>query len=890
MTPIDAVTEVSRDLFPNRRVLLIAHEFETGGGIATYVRHTKKALRSLDLMVDVLVRAHGSSSEASLFTDDVATSVDINNLPQLLKRRPYDLIHFNSISTTTMYGFPLRGLGILNTPLVYTAHSSIQQEMDRLGVGGAEYQRALEAQHQLLDIADRIIVPSTALGGALGGQSKIRVVPNPVALPTFEAKNVDAIANWIRKHYAPNDEDLLIYSGRLGQEKGVTTLAAAYNHLKRQRTNLRLLYVGAGPATPTVYQILGADCDGFIKDGSGRKYPPVTGWRQGEELFAYYAAADAIIIPSKLESFGLSAAEALLMKKPLIVSDIDGPHEYFVEPGFAYGISNPNDVSAIIQATNRCLAEKGTSSQRAMIDRAVAHLTSELNLGSFGKRVLRTYAESIGNTTRRRHYYHAAAAYHQRRLEELLTEEPDNGAIAYALAEMYASHGETSSAQQLLERAMTCTFTASYGVEKQQAYVALAALYYKKREYHLLPPLFKEGSVLLEHDKVDAYKKAVVDDWYEFGIKAREARDLVLSQYYFNLILETDPNHGNAHHRIAQTIKELGGEDARMREHYDYALALRAEMFPEEFMTGFASEATRGSSTRTYHNEITLYRFNRPRIIYATPKERRALSGFVVKKVMEEGDLRTITLQRAKTEFSTLELLATSPQFQDHYRVPLPLAYDPTSGIIVMELVQGRSVPSIVAQNPTKFVEYMERIASFAAELHEIRIHDRADAPLTTNVQYSLYLNMIREDNTKSADPAYRRIKEYLECGASVPTGRTQRFIHGDQSIAVFYDTGAELYCIDFNNADSGLPSQDAALLISNAYTHMADVVPLPLFRNGVEHFLELYTKKMGSDEKAAFSRQLPFFLAGAEYSKVSDLGLGRVDYNIREIYGITLK
>ena len=48
------------------------------------------------------------------------------------------------------------------------------------------------------------------------------------------------------------------------------------------------------------------------------------GYKRGNERFEYLASADAIIVPSILEPFGLICLEAMMLKIPLIVSYNDG--------------------------------------------------------------------------------------------------------------------------------------------------------------------------------------------------------------------------------------------------------------------------------------------------------------------------------------------------------------------------------------------------------------------------------------------------------------------------------------------------------------------------------------------------------------------------------------
>jgi glycosyltransferase involved in cell wall biosynthesis/Tfp pilus assembly protein PilF len=871
---------------------MLAHQFGTGGGIATHGRLTKEALARVGFDLDVLVKPYWPfKTPSELHTDDNVVTIPFDDVPSALRAREYDVVHVSSLPFTVQYGFhSLDALGLTRFPIIYTAHSSMVQEMDRMGIDTPDYQRSLAAQLELLANADRVIVPSRALGTALETpdiSDKIRVVPNPVSLPRFSQERVDAIVRWIRGHFAPDGEELLVYSGRISQEKGVYALAHAYNHLKKRRKNLRLLYVGTGVETPLTHvrHILQADRNGCIKDGNGRPYNPITGWKDGENLIAYYVAADAVILPSKLESFGLSAAEALLMRKPLIVSNIDGLHEYFVAPGFAYGISDPDDILSIISAVNTCFDQKGTNEQKAMIDRAVAHLTGDFNLDRYALRTLGVYAESATASAHRRRYCSVRASRGTGTLESLLREDPTNAAILYQLAKSYLSNDDLEKALETLERAKTGKFKTLYGVEIQDVYVLLASVLYQQKKFNHLCNLFKEAETVTSRAGIEKYKQEVIRDWAILGQNARKERNYKLAEEYFNFILRIDPNNGNAHHRLAQIYGKTGCE-ADVRREYEMAFAVRAPMVPEEFMSGFEGEAhISGPIVRGYDNEVTVHKFFTPRILYTSKDKRRAIGGFVVKRNIsgENG------LPLARAEHSALERFAQHPAFQDEFKTPIPLAYD-GAGTIVMEFVQGRNVVDIVKESPDLFIEYMEKIARFASRLPTLGQTSATAHTLDEVFGYSrLVKQLLQREPRYTGSPHYQRLKTHIERGKAAPVGDTFYFVHGDHSPLVHYDTGRELYCIDFNASRYELPSLDVAFIISNAYFHWNSFVSDSDFRKGLKTFLETYTRDMTVDQRALFSRQLPFFLAGVEAQKLGHFGPARIEHNVREVYGIQL-
>lgn len=109
------------------------------------------------------------------------------------------------------------------------------------------------------------------------------------------------------------DNDTLVFIGRLEAEKGVGDLAAA-----AKRTGMPLLMIGDGPMRETL----------------ARRFPAIhfAGWCDRSEIAPLLAKARAIVIPTRHpEPFGLVAAEAsmsgvpvLIARTALLASEIEG--------------------------------------------------------------------------------------------------------------------------------------------------------------------------------------------------------------------------------------------------------------------------------------------------------------------------------------------------------------------------------------------------------------------------------------------------------------------------------------------------------------------------------------------------------------------------------------
>lgn len=112
-----------------------------------------------------------------------------------------------------------------------------------------------------------------------------------------------------------------LFVGRVVRDKGVNELITAFNRLSKEHTNIRLFLVGPyeedlDPISPESQKLI-----------SENSCIEAAGSKSGDELLAYYAAADCFVFPSYREGFPNTVLEAGAMGLPCIVTDINGSRE-----------------------------------------------------------------------------------------------------------------------------------------------------------------------------------------------------------------------------------------------------------------------------------------------------------------------------------------------------------------------------------------------------------------------------------------------------------------------------------------------------------------------------------------------------------------------------------
>jgi alpha-1,6-mannosyltransferase len=135
-----------------------------------------------------------------------------------------------------------------------------------------------------------------------------------VDLDRFHPVRRAAAAETRRLHGLPQGP-LAIYVGRLAVEKEVDLLLTAWPEVER-RTGARLVLVGDGPARRRLQRRAGSD-----------QFHWLPFQRDRDRLADLLAAVEIAVAPCSIETFGLSALEALSTGTPLLSADRGGVAE-----------------------------------------------------------------------------------------------------------------------------------------------------------------------------------------------------------------------------------------------------------------------------------------------------------------------------------------------------------------------------------------------------------------------------------------------------------------------------------------------------------------------------------------------------------------------------------
>jgi glycosyltransferase involved in cell wall biosynthesis len=170
---------------------------------------------------------------------------------------------------------------------------------------------------------------------------------------------------------------------RLRREKGQALLLDAMVEIIRYFPTTKLLLIGDGPDRADLeQQAVALGINNHVR---------WLGQQEPEEVFRLYGIMDLVVVPSRFEGFGLSAAEAMAAGLPVVGTRIDGLAEVIVD-GTTGILITPEDARALSGAVIDLLLDrnKAASMGKAAQNRAEFKFSLEY-FGSLTRSAYATY-------------------------------------------------------------------------------------------------------------------------------------------------------------------------------------------------------------------------------------------------------------------------------------------------------------------------------------------------------------------------------------------------------------------------------------------------------------------------------------------------------------------
>jgi D-inositol-3-phosphate glycosyltransferase len=130
------------------------------------------------------------------------------------------------------------------------------------------------------------------------------------------------------------DESIVLYVGRFDPIKGIDRLLEAMAYLKHLKRTRLVIIGGDDPGTPE-YQNLKRLSGKFGIEESVH----FVGRVEQNQLTPYYNAADALVVPSYYESFGLVGLESLACGTPVVATRVGAMEDILVDGKTGYVVA-----------------------------------------------------------------------------------------------------------------------------------------------------------------------------------------------------------------------------------------------------------------------------------------------------------------------------------------------------------------------------------------------------------------------------------------------------------------------------------------------------------------------------------------------------------------------
>jgi len=237
----------------------------------------------------------------------------------------YDLIH----SHYWMSGVAALELKrVWNLPIVHMFHTlGLMKQRVARQPDEADGENRLQGERQVIQQVERIVAATPAELAQLqwlyqADTRKIVIIPPGVdtshfyPIPEDEAKEAIGI---------PLCERMLLFVGRIEPLKGIDILIQAIALLRQRNIYVCLAVIGGDPdSSPEAQSSEMARLKALREQAGLTDLVAFLGKRGQDTLPYYYSAAEAVVVPSHYESFGMVALEAMACGTPVVASQVGG--------------------------------------------------------------------------------------------------------------------------------------------------------------------------------------------------------------------------------------------------------------------------------------------------------------------------------------------------------------------------------------------------------------------------------------------------------------------------------------------------------------------------------------------------------------------------------------
>lgn len=367
-------------------------------GVVTVIQNLTKEFQSMGHEVSIIAAAAPDyeyeenviAVPSIPFPTERTLRFALRNNPQILREirhKKFDIIH--SHTEFPIFRYAKTAAGRYKIPLVHTTHTLWEEYFHYLGFpkGFAQYY-VPRRMRRLSKHLQAMIVPSSKMMNYMkryGLKIPLECIPNGIDLSPFKRDITAAEIDEFRKKYQLKPENkVVVFVGRLAQEKSVQLLIENFKKVSKEIPESRLLMVGQGPQRNSLEKMVSLlELQDKIIFTGKLQWP--------HEISIAYKAANCFASCSKTEVHPITFIEAIASGLPVVAYDDPSIADMVIDQKNGY---KPSDQSELYKGIIKLFQSPEKEKEFSLESRKIS---DQFTVANFARRCLDLYQRSIDN-------------------------------------------------------------------------------------------------------------------------------------------------------------------------------------------------------------------------------------------------------------------------------------------------------------------------------------------------------------------------------------------------------------------------------------------------------------------------------------------------------------